>query len=119
MTRNRIFIIVVAFFLLGFFIWWNIGTKAVNPIDKSKKIFVVRNGAGIKEIATNLKQADLIKDPIVFFLLVKYLGLDSKIQKGDFRLSSSMDAKTIAESLTHGSLDSWITLPEGKRSEEI
>jgi cell division protein YceG involved in septum cleavage len=34
---------------------------------KPSKIFVVKNGEGVREIANNLKAKGLIKDPIVFF----------------------------------------------------
>lgn len=92
---------------------------AANPQDKSNTIFVVDKGKGVRELANELKTARLIRDPVVFFLLVKQLGLDNKIQAGDFRLSPSMSATAIAENLTHGTLDIWITIPEGQRAEEI
>ena len=103
----------------GLSLWWKNGTSAVNSFDKSQKIFVIYKGQGIREIAGNLKKEGLIKDQVVFFLLVKKLGLDSNIQAGDFRLSPSMTAVEIAENLTHGTLDIWVTIPEGKRAEEI
>lgn len=92
---------------------------AVDSKDKSNKIFVVDKGKGVRELANELKTEGLIRDPVVFFLLVKKLGLDNKIQAGDFRLSPSMSATAIAENLTHGTLDIWITIPEGQRAEEI
>lgn len=100
-------------------VWWNNGSTAVNRRDTSTKIFVVQKGAGIRAIANDLKEQNLIRDPVVFFLLVKKLGLDNKIQAGDFRLSPSMTAEQIAENLTHGTLDIWVTIPEGKRAEEV
>src|SRR3989344_2153720 len=112
-------LILIGIFGGGFFLWWQYGTTSVNKNDKSQKIFVVQKGAGIRAIANELKKEQLIKDPIVFFLLVKQLNLDNKIQAGDFRLSPSMTAKEIAEGLTHGTLDIWVTVPEGKRAEEI
>ncbi len=92
---------------------------AVNKQDKSNKIFVVSKGKGVRELANELKKEGLIRDPVVFFLLVKQMGLDDDIQAGDFRLSPSMSAAKIADSLTHGTLDIWVTIPEGQRAEEI
>jgi UPF0755 protein len=91
----------------------------VNPKNKTSSIFVVKKGDAIREITYNLKNEGLIKNPIVFFLLLKKIGLDKKIQAGDFRLSPSMTAEDVAQNLTHGILDIWITIPEGKRAEEI
>lgn len=107
-------------FLFAFLaLWWKNGLLAVNPSDSTQHIFVVKRGEGIREIANSLKKEGLIKDPIVFFLLVKKLNLDGKIQAGDFRLSPSETAYDIAQELTHGMLDIWVTIPEGKRADEI
>lgn len=111
-------ILLIILFLLAFG-WWKYGTLPVNPNDKTPKIFIIEQGQGVRAIAKNLKYQGLIKNQIVFFLLTKKLGLDSKIQAGDYRLFPSMSAAEIANELTHGTLDIWITLPEGQRSLEI
>ncbi len=116
--------LLIVFFLLvvifaGAIFWWRQGVQAANPQDKTTKIFVIRNGEGIRAISNDLKKQGLIKDPTVFFLLVKKMGLDGKIQAGDFRLSPSMTAAQIAQELIHGTLDIWVTIPEGKRGGEI
>jgi len=111
-----IFSIVVIFALI---FWWNNMLLPVNPNNKMTSIFVVKKGDTVREIAYNLKTKRLITNPIVFFLLLKKLGLDKKIEAGDFRLSPSMTLDDIAQNLTHGILDIWITIPEGLRAEEI
>lgn len=105
--------------LLASSVWWKNGVSPVDSSNKNSAIFVVKKGDGVREISNRLKTKGLIKSPIVFFLLVKQLGLDKKIEAGDFRLSSSMTAQEIAQNLTHGTLDIWITVPEGKRATEI
>lgn len=100
-------------------LWWKRGSSAVDPKSTASKIFVVEKGEGVRSIANKLKSQGLINDPVVFFLLVKQKGLDGKIQAGSFRLTPAQQAADIAESLTHGTLDTWITIPEGKRAEEI
>ena len=99
--------------------WWLNGTSAVNSKNETAKIFVIENGQGIRAISKNLKDQGLIKDQVVFFLLTKQLKLDSKVQAGSFRLNPSMSAKQIANELTHGTKDIWITIPEGQRAGEI
>lgn len=118
---KKTLIVIILFTILGFSlsVWWIRGSKPVDQRDKSTKIFVVRTGQGVREIANSLKHQGLISDPVIFFLIVKKLNLDGKIQAGDFRLSPSQNAEEIAKSLTHGTLDVWITIPEGKRAEEV
>lgn len=113
-----LFILFVSIIFIGF-LFWNNGISAVDPKNKEAKIFVIEKGTGLKETANNLKTQGLIKNRVVFFLYARLSKLEGEIQAGDFRLSSSMDAKQIAENLTHGTLDIWITIPEGKRTEEV
>lgn len=115
-------ITIISFFVfvlfLGF-LWWKHGVSAVNPRDTSPKVFIVDRGEGVRNIANNLKKAGLINDPIVFFLYLKQQSKDMSIQAGDYKLSPSMDLKKLVDTMSHGTLDIWVTVPEGKRAEEI
>ena len=119
MKRLTVVLILLIIIVVGGVLWWKNGLSAVNPQSKESTIFVVQKGDGVKEISNRLKQKGLIKSSVMFFLLVRQLGIDKKIEAGDFRLSQSMTAQEIAENLTHGTLDIWITVPEGKRATEI
>lgn len=118
---KRLSIVIVGIiFLVGLLAaWWINGTSPANPVNTTPQTFVVEKGQGIREIANKLKSEGLIKDPVIFFLLVKQLGIDSKIQAGSFRFNPAMNANEIANGLTVGTTDVWITVPEGKRAEEI
>jgi UPF0755 protein len=111
-------ILIIAASTIGM-LWWNNGLSPANPSDKTSQIFVVPKGEGIREIANKLKTKNLITDPIVFFLMIKKLGIDKKIEAGNFRLSPSMTAQEIAQNLTHGTIDIWVTIKEGERAEEV
>lgn len=100
-------------------LWWTNGTKAINPNNKKEIIFVVQPGSSVKTIARKLKDQNLLRSELIFLLLVKKENLDRKIQSGDFKLSQSMTPLQIAKTLTQNPLDIWITIPEGKRAEEI
>lgn len=91
----------------------------MNKTSKTPKIFVVRKGESLTDIARNLQKEELIRNRIVFYLVVKQFGIEKKIQAGDFRLSQTMDTYQIAKNLTHGTLDVWITIIEGLRKEEV
>lgn len=119
MKKITILLSIIAILITTGVILWINENAPVDPKSNTSSIFVVNKGDGVREIAINLKENGLIKNQIIFFLIVKQLGLDTKIQAGDFRLSPKMTATEIAQNLTHGTLDIWITIPEGKRSEEI
>lgn len=119
MKKLLILIIIVAILIAVGFFWWQSSLLPVNASDRSEKIFVVNQGENIRTIASQLKRENLIRDPIAFFIFVKQQGLEGKMQAGDFRLSPSQSMPQVAENLTHGVLDIWITIPEGKRAEEV
>lgn len=119
MKKIIIVAVVLAIFGILSLFWWEIGVLPANSSDKTPKIFVVGKGEGVREIANNLKREGLIRDAVVFFLLARQQGLDKQIQAGDFRLNPSMNANQVANNLTHGTLDIWVTIPEGLRAEEI
>lgn len=119
MKKIAIVVIMAIAIATSSLIWWNNMLLPPDPNNTNPTIFVIKKGDGVREIASNLKEEGLIKNPIAFFLLIKKLGLDKKIEAGDFKLTPSMTVNEIAQNLTHGRLDIWVTIPEGLRSEEI
>ncbi|HUD44943.1 MAG TPA: endolytic transglycosylase MltG [Patescibacteria group bacterium] len=119
MKRLSVTLILLVICLLLAGAWWIHGNAPVNLQDKTQKSFNIQKGEPLREIANRLQTNGLIRDPIVFFLVVKQNGLDNKIEAGDFNLSSDMSAKQIAEALTKGTMEVWITIPEGYRATEI
>lgn len=119
MRKSVVVLVAAVLVLFGSFVWWTNGIGSVSA-DKTQRNFVVGKGEGVREISNSLKRQNLIKDPIAFFLLVRFkLNLDNKIQAGDHRLSPSMTAEEVAKALTQSSNDVWITIPEGFRAQEI
>ncbi len=119
MKRLTIVLILLIIIILGVIFWWKNGVSPIDQGNKESTIFIVQKGDGVKEISKGLKEKGLIRSSVVFFLLVKQLGIDKKIEAGDFRLSPSMTALEIAQNLIHGTLDIWVTVPEGKRATEV
>ncbi len=117
--RIVVLLILVALLLGGGIFWWKWGLSPVNSQDKRQRIFVVQKGDGVREIAARLKKDGLIRDQIAFFLLIKKMGIDQNLQAGDYRLSPNMNASVVAQNLTKGMLDIWVTILEGWRDEEI
>jgi len=114
--------LVILFFLLvgiawGTWFWWQYSISPVDPQDSTPITFTIASGEGVKSIASNLEAENLIHSKIGFYVLVRLLNIE--LQRGDFRLNKTMDARTIALTMTHGILDVWVTTLEGWRNEEI
>lgn len=119
LLRTGVFFFVVLMIGLSGYLWWRDGVAPVNPQDTSSIPFTVEKGEGVRTITTRLAREGLIRSPVAFFILVKLKNYDTLLQAGDFRLNRSMSATEIADELTHGVMDTWITIVEGWRSEEV
>ena len=119
MKKRYIIFFLLSIFVLGFYLFYREGTLPFNKNDKTSKIFVIARGEALENIVNNLAKEDLIRSKLIFYLIVKQLGIERSIQAGDFRLNPSLNAFEIAKALTHGTLDVWVTLIEGTRKEEM
>lgn len=119
MKKVLILLLIVFGLSISGFIWWNRGSTAVDPQETTTKRFLIPKGKTIREIAKQLKDENLINDPIIFFLYVKVNGKDKDIQAGDYSLSPSMNLEKVVDTLLHGVQDIWVTIPEGLRGEEV
>lgn len=111
-----IIVIALIFFLIRG--WWGSQLDPVSS-DTNTKVFVVAKGEGFSQVADDLKKQNLIKSSFAFSLYGKQSGLVGKIQAGTFRLSPSMSSQEILKILTDNPLDTWVTLIEGWRVEEM
>ena len=114
-TLSLILMVVI----LAGYAYYHDGTLPVNKTDPTTKVFVVQEGENVNTIAIRLEQAELIRNRVVFFLMVRTLGIEKQIQAGEFRLSTSMTTEEIARALTKATTDRWVTVIEGLRKEEI
>ena len=119
MIRRIILVLIPIVIVFGLWLWYKEGSLPVNQKDTTPVDFVVKKGETVNEIAKNLETQKLIRNKVVFYLMVKKLGIETKIQAGDFRLNQSMTPTQIVEELTHGGQDAWVTVIEGLRREEI
>ena len=119
LSRLFILVIVIVFSAGAAFLFFREGTLAVQPQDTTAEIFTIESGEALNSVIRRLESEGLIRSRLVFYLVIKQLGIEREIQAGKFRLSPSMNAYTLAEELTHGTEDTWITVIEGLRKEEI
>ncbi len=88
--------------------------------DDAPITFTIDTGQSVKEVAGNLKAMGLIEDTELFRRYVQYKGLDSGIQAGSYTLRKTMAIPEIARVLQQAEApDQQVTIPEGKRMEEV
>lgn len=117
--RITLFFVVVLIIGVSSALFYKEGILPADRDNKTVKLFVIKPGENLNLISNRLESEHLIRSKLVFFVVVKQLGIEKKIQYGDFRLSPSMSAREIAKEFTVGSLDKWVTVQEGLRREEI
>jgi UPF0755 protein len=80
----------------------------------------IEDGDSTTQIATKLRAAGLIRQPMLFTTLVRVQGLDGKLQAGRYLLRPSMTMSEILATLQHSRVEEIeFTIPEGLRLEEI
>ncbi len=88
--------------------------------DPTPQQFEVSPGESVTEIGRDLQQSGLIRDGDLFRLYVRYNNLDSTINAGVFTLRPNMNIPEIAQALQRAlAAETQITIPEGKRIEEV
>lgn len=124
MARKLIWIIGgvvgIGILILGGLFFWI--TQQLRPLDvtaTTTQRFVITKGQSVIKTAQNLEDAGLIKNAQVFRFFSQFKKLDVQMQAGSYELSPAMSMEEIAQELTKGSEDIWVTLLEGWRVEEV
>ncbi len=107
--------------LLGFYLGFRQGEiESPASDDPTPILFTVTPGETAVTIATRLERAGLIRDAVLFRLLVRYRGVDGQLEAGDYQLRPNMSLEEIVNALQSGRpSETTITIPEGWRAEEI
>jgi len=88
--------------------------------DASAVPFSVQPGENGATIATRLERLNLIRDAELFRLLLRYWGVDDRLEAGDYVLRRDMSMSDIVGQLQHGRLRAkTVTIREGLRAEEV
>lgn len=112
-----LFLLLIAIAGGAFWIWSQL--DPVSPTMTDAQRFVVPKGQALITTANDLQAKGLVRNAQVFRYYSQFEKLDKKMQAGSYELSPSMSTPEIARTLTQGTEDIWITLPEGWRREEV
>ncbi|MBI2334967.1 endolytic transglycosylase MltG [Candidatus Daviesbacteria bacterium] len=118
MKRLLSIIILLLALLLIIRGWWISNLSPVG-LDQTTKTIIIAKGKSSNEIADQLKKENLIKSSFVFSLYVRQQGLSDKLSAGTFKLSPSMSTPEIIKQLAGQPSETWVTLIEGWRIEEM
>ncbi len=88
--------------------------------DSHRYVFQVKPGMSSHEVATQLKQKELISSEFMFLLLAKIEMKADSIKAGDYELTTQMTTFDIIDTLTSGqTIARRITIPEGYTINQI
>jgi UPF0755 protein len=108
--------VLAVFFLISF--WWSENT---NPVSNSTERirFVVSKGSSAEKIADELYKKNLIKNPLAFKIYVQVFDKAGKIQPGVFNIPANLSLEEVVGIILGKPDEIRITIPEGKRREEV
>jgi UPF0755 protein len=88
--------------------------------DPSPVPFTVEVGENAVTVAAKLAEQQIITDPDIFRLFLRYNQMDASLEAGDYELRRNMNMREIAQALQKANFEEVvITLPEGLRAEQI
>ena len=89
-------------------------------IEGREQVIQVSRGAGLRQIASQLHEAGLLRHPLPFVLYAKAGRMASRLQAGEYVLSARMSAAEILDILYRGRvMRHALTIPEGATLRDI
>ena len=111
--KNYNFYFIILFVLFCFFLWQGI-YLAKNPAEKESKIFSIKKGESVFQIAKNLEEEGLIKNRWYFDIYTFLKGKEKRLQAGEYLLSQSLNVAEIVKKIVSGqTAKEKITIIEG------
>jgi UPF0755 protein len=92
--------------------WRELTTPRAPPSGQA--IVNVASGASFRSIAEQLRQAGLVRFPLLLTVWARYHGADRRVRSGDYQISrpmSPLQLLDLLQSPTH--VLRWVTVPEG------
>jgi len=110
-------LVIIFLFTSFFFLYQN---NSPVSTDVTSKVFTIKSGEGLKQIAQDLEDNQLIRNKYVFLFYNYQLSLNKKIQAGSFKISPNLTTKEIVIKLSKGGItDYWLKIIDGTRVEEL
>ncbi len=81
--------------------------------------FIVHPDETLDEVASALHEAGFVKYDYVFKFAYTFVRSDVSIRPGGYKLARDMDVWTVGKTLGQAPYLSWVSIPSGKRKEEV
>jgi len=118
-TFLTLFVILLSFGGITLFKISSFVKTPLNPMA-GEKIFTIKPGQSLGNIARNLENETIISNRKFFKLFTKFKKADKKLQAGEYILTASKSPEQILETLLKGKVKLYrLTIPEGKNIKEI
>lgn len=123
MRKNKFIIFIFCFFVvlvsLGVWLWQGIYLPKDSDSQIEKKI-LIEKGEGTEEIASKLKEENLIKNRWLFWFYLFLKGNSNRLQAGEYLLSASQTIPEIVHKFVSGDvIKEKITIIEGWNLKDI
>ena len=121
---SKLFNLLFFLFLFGFLVLLLSATWTLIPVQQEEvieKVIEIPYGYSTTEIRQLLEREELIRPyNYIFPVITKLLHIDSRLQSGEYLLSSSQNLVQIIDQLVKGKVIRYrITIPEGFTSRQI
>ncbi len=87
--------------------------------DGLREDFIVEQDETLDEVAKELEDLGFVKYSYVFKFAYTFVRTDVSIRPGGYKLARDMDVWMIGKTLGQAPYLSWVTIPSGKRKEEV
>lgn len=120
-SLKTILILILVFLIsASIFVFYILGQLNNRAGSGDERLFLVKQGEGVSDIAQNLQNQKLINSTLAFRIYIAWQGKAGSIQAGEYQLSPWMTIRDIAERLISGQIKEFkITIPEGWNLKEI
>ena len=122
MSRNKKIAIIGGVILttivIGAFVFYQHQFSAPQKEAETERI-VVNLTTTEEELIPKLKEQGYIRSEWAFNYVLKKKGWQGKIEPGGYKVSKSMNAWELADTLVNHPYQKWVVIPEGLRKEEI
>lgn len=113
-TSISLFLLTIV--LTGGVVWYMF--SPANPAGQPTSFIIVK-GDTVASISKKLENQGFLRSSLSLRFLYKFDGKNQAIQPGTYKISSSMTPKVVLTTLFSETQDSWVTLKEGWRAEEM
>lgn len=118
-ARTKVYIAIMLTALVVVALGLMLGSGPVSS-DKTPVRVTIAQGSSAKGVARVLSENRLIRSRIVFLMNCMMSGSSQKIKPGVYELNRTLSTPAIIRRLVAGdTVESWVTIPEGKTLREI